>query len=137
MKSKPLPSLVKKADRVFSEYIRNRDADREVEDKDGNSVSAGQCMTCPKVVAVKQAHCGHFIPRGCKLTRYDERNANLQCSYCNTYRCGEQFKHGVAIDLKFGQGTAEHLVELEKQYKRDGHKWSREELENIIERFKK
>lgn len=131
----PLPVLQRKADKVFSTYIRNRDADQEVEDLHGNWVPAGKCITCTRIVAVKQAHCGHFIQRGCKLTRYNEQNANLQCNYCNTYRYGEQFRHGVEIDRKFGQGTSGNLIELENIYKRDGHKFSRDELEGYIARY--
>lgn len=137
MKTKSLPSLVKKADKIFSEYIRYRDADQEAEDKDGNWVPAITCITCKKVVAVKQAHCGHFIQRGCKLTRFDEQNANGQCPYCNTYRYGEQFRHGLEIDRKFGEGTTDRLVKLENQYKREGHKWTRDELEAIIAKYRR
>ena len=132
----PLPTLVKKADKVFSTYIRNRDATTEVEDVNGCWVKAGPCITCKKVVAVTKGHCGHFVQRGCKLTRFDEQNASLQCPYCNTYRYGEQFRHGIEIDRKFGQGTTDRLVELEDKYKRDGHKFTRDELMDVIERYK-
>ena len=131
-----IPTLTKKADVAFSRYIRNRDANQEVEDANGNWIKGGPCITCKKVVAVNKAHCGHFIQRGCKLTRFMEENASLQCPYCNTYRYGEQFRHGIEIDRKFGQGTADRLLELENQYKRDGHKFTRDELMEVIQKYK-
>lgn len=120
MKSISLPKLVKKTDIHFSRLIRERDKDNG-------------CITCNKWVDGPAAHAGHFIVRGCKLTRFDPRNVNLQCSYCNTFRDGEQYKHGVAIDKKFGEGTAVELVQLEAQYKSEGHKYTREFLQSILE----
>jgi len=131
----PIPKLVAKADKVFSNYIRSRDANTLIQNEEGLSLPAGSCITCSRIIAVKQGHCGHFIQRGCKPTRFDPRNASLQCPYDNTYRYGEQYRHGLAIDRKFGAGTSTELLELENRYKRDGHKWTRDELNEVIERY--
>jgi hypothetical protein len=137
MSKKPsLPALVRKADKLFSEYIRNRDATQWVQDETGLSVKAGNCITCYKLVAINQAHCGHFIQRGCKTTRFDQRNASLQCPRCNVFRYGEQYKHGLAIDAKFGEGTAQELLDKEIEYYKSGYKYTRQELEEIIERYR-
>lgn len=117
VKTLSLPKLMRKADTHFSFLVRQRDAD-------------SGCITCNRWGTF---HAGHFVTRGCKLTRFDPRNVNKQCNYCNTFRDGEQYKHGVAIDKKYGAGTAAELVELEAQYKREGHKYTREFLQSILE----
>lgn len=135
MKTKSIPALVNVADKAFSQFIRHRDSVTWVQNEEGFSIPAGYCVTCSKLTptkGVKTGHCGHFIPRGCKLTRFDEQNAALQCNYCNTYRFGEQYKFGRAIDQRWGQGTAERLQKLEQTYKREGYKWQRDELEALI-----
>lgn len=93
-------ALVKKLDKVFSQYIRLRDS------KDGE---VGACVTCSKVEKIKEMDCGHFQSRDRANTRWDDKNANLQCTYCNKYRSGEQYLHGVIIDVRHGKGTAERL----------------------------
>lgn len=134
-----IPTLTRKADAVFSRYIRQRDATTYVEDIEGLSVRAGPCVTCSKIIPVEGkgcGHAGHFIVRGCKLTRYDERNVHLQCNYDNTYRFGEQFKHSQAIRRMYGQEVLDELVELEATYKRDGHKFTRGELQEVIDKYR-
>jgi hypothetical protein len=130
---KSVSALVKKADKIFSQYIRNRDTVTYIE-----SVPAGYCVTCLKITPTigTRGHCGHFIERRCKLTRYDEHNAHLQCAYCNTYQHGEQYKHSQYIKNKYGQQELDRLVDLERQYKMSGHKWTVEELEGIINYLK-
>lgn len=138
--NKKIMPLVKKADKVFSEYIRNRDSSTYVQNEEGLSIPAGYCITCSKLVPTKgvgTGHNGHFIPRGCKLTRFDEQNCALQCGFCNTFRQGEQYKFGKAIDQRYGKGTSDRLEKLEETYKRDGYKWQADELEGIIEHYKR
>lgn len=95
-----------RADRIFSEYIRLRDADTN---------GSCTCITCGRTGDIKEFDAGHFVPRDKKATRYDERNVNAQCQYCNRYRAGEQYRHGQEIDLKYGEGTAQELIEQSKQ----------------------
>lgn len=131
-----IPSLTKKADRVFSEYIRRRDTTQYIEDENGFSIRAGHCVTCNRLVPTEgkgTGHAGHFIERGIKLTRYDPFNVHLQCNYCNTYKYGEQYKHSVYIKVHHGQEVLDKLITLEAQYKREGHKFTRDELIGVIE----
>lgn len=132
-----IPQLVKIADTVFSRYIRQLGATTLLQDEEGMSLDAGPCITCRSIKPIKYMDCGHFITRGCKLTRFDERNAHLQCKYCNGPRMGEQFKHGEAIKRLYGEDVLNELLDLERQYKRDGYKWTREELESIITTYRK
>lgn len=95
--------LTKKLDKLFSLYIRQRDAD-----EDGYL----KCCTCDNRTDWKEMDCGHFIPRGHHSLRWDERNAHGQCHKCNRYRAGEQYLMAQYIDNKYGKGTADLLNEL-------------------------
>lgn len=105
-KSKSRKLSKKKADKYFSKYIRLRDS------KNGLS----QCITCGAWKSWKEMDCGHFISRRFRATRYDEKNAHSQCKKCNRFQNGNQFQHGVKIDEKYGEGTAEKLLQKSKMF---------------------
>ena len=92
-------ALVNRADKLFSLYVRLRDSEN----------GYGHCITCGKRLHYKDAHAGHFQKRKYLETRWDEENVNLQCSACNTFNDGEQYKYGQAIELKYGDDTADKL----------------------------
>jgi hypothetical protein len=48
-------------------------------------------------------------------TRYDEQNCQVQCVGCNMFKFGEQFKFSLALDSKYGKGTAEDLLHKSRQ----------------------
>lgn len=100
-----LPKLIKKLDKIFSEYIRKRDSD---------SNGMCRCITCGKSFHWKAGDAGHFIQRDRIAVRWNEKNCNAQCMECNRFRSGNQFAHGKAIDKKFGAGTADTLEALGK-----------------------
>ena len=62
-----------------------------------------RCITCEKLVS--DPDCGHFISRRFQSTRYDEKNAHVQCKKCKPFENGNQYEHGRAIDRKYGEGT--------------------------------
>jgi len=90
----------KRADRLFSLFVRQRDA------VDGIC----RCITCNTPHPWRSIHAGHFISRGKENTRYNEKNCAAQCVSCNSFREGMQYEHGKAIDRKYGEGTADSLV---------------------------
>jgi len=96
-------TLTRKVDKWFSQYIRLRDTDDN---------GYGPCVTCGKTVFWKKADAGHFRTRAHLVTRWDERNVNLQCKYCNGPRAGMQYEHGCRIDQLYGDGTARKLSDL-------------------------
>lgn len=122
-KSKRLSDAKRTADKWFSYYIRLRDS---------NSNGMCRCITCDKVKHWKEMDTGHFQSRRYLLTRYVEENANGQCQNCNQWNSGEQYKHGLAIDDKFGEGTAK---ELEKKA-RSMQKLTKNEVMEIAREFK-
>lgn len=117
-KKKTLKQLKALADKHFSLAIRLRDT------TDG----WGDCITCGNRLNVKQLHAGHFQSRRHSSTRYDEENVNAQCAGCNTFRAGEQYKYGLALDDKYGRGTAKKLAKKAQEY----HKFTDDELLEII-----
>ena len=98
---KSISKLKKELDKWFSLYIRLRDATDE---------GLCQCITCGKVSHYKKGmQNGHFLSRRFLATRFDEHNCAPQCVACNMFRGGEQFRFGLAIDSKYGEGEAEAL----------------------------
>ncbi len=91
------------ADKWFSIYIRLRDS------YDGGYC---RCITCYTAAKWKEMDCGHFVTRNHSMTRYSEENCNAQCKGCNNFKSGDQYKHGKAIDAKYGEGTADKLIAL-------------------------
>ena len=117
-------TLENKLDRIFSKYIRLRDS------VDGELV---KCVTCGKFGHIKSMHCGHFMSRRHRSTRWNEKNCSTQCPACNTFNQGEQYKHAIYLDKKWGEGTALEMVRLSQT----SVKWSLHELEVLIEDYAK
>lgn len=97
-----ISKLKKKLDKIFSEYIRKRDSDYK-----GNC----KCISCGKEHPAfgGQIHAGHLFSRRYLSIRYDEKNVNAQCSYCNTFLNGNQIKAARGVDNKWGKGTTDEL----------------------------
>ena len=96
----------KEADRLFSLWIRQRDS------IDG----VCRCITCGTPHQWRYLDCGHFMLRQHEVTRYHEMNCNAQCKACNNkdWNQGKQYEHGLFIDMKNGEGTAQYLLTLSK-----------------------
>ena len=111
MKSKSINQLVAELDKVFSIFIRLRDIDA-----DGFSY----CVTCGKPMTLKTSQCGHFISRRHFATRWEEKNCAAQCVGCNMFAQGKQYEFGLAIDTRFGIGTAQKLlIQSKNKFKKD------------------
>lgn len=116
-------TLVNKADKVFSEYIRRRYAD-------DNGVA--ECFTCGKKDHWKKLQCGHFQSRKHYATRWNEDNCQVQCAGCNVFRYGEQYTFGRNLDINIREGIAEELNILSnKIVKYDNH-----DLMSLVDYYK-
>ena len=123
MALKTISKLKKELDKWFSLYIRLRDA---------NEYGMVQCFTSGSIYHYKKIHAGHFMSRRHLSTRWCETNVQPQSAADNLFGQGEQFKFGLNLDSKFGEGTAEEL-----QYKsRTTLKISRIEYEEKISYYK-
>ena len=121
---KTISKLKKELDKWFSLYIRLREA---------NEYGMIQCFTCGIVRGYKDGmQNGHFQSRKHLATRFDEENCQVQCIKCNMFSQGEQFKFGINLDVKYGEGTAEELEFLA----RNTLKISRVEYEEKISYYK-
>lgn len=68
------------------------------------------------------------MSRRFNVLRYDEENVNAQCYRCNVAFSGEQYKYAVALDRKYGEGTAERLHKASASL----HQFTVDELEQVI-----
>ncbi len=116
--------LIDKLDTIFSKYIRLRDS---------NEKGYFKCITSGEYVFWKDGDAGHFMSRNHMATRWDEQNVNGQGRADNRFKAGRQYEHGLAIDKKFGKGTADKLLMKSKS----ACKFEDFELEEMIEKYKK
>ncbi len=72
-----LSSLIRKADTITSQYIRQKYAD---------SAGIVKCVTCDTKLHWSQSHCAHFMERANKATRWLEENLHPACPSCNVFR---------------------------------------------------
>lgn len=120
-----LAPLIKKLDRVFSEYIRLRD-----------SRSFGykyfKCISCGMVKPYEQMDCGHFISRTHMATRFDEKNCNGECRACNRMSADHIIYYQRNLIQKYGEETVDMLIARGHSTK----KWTAWELEILITHYK-
>lgn len=114
--------LKKKADKVFSLYVRTRDSENGI----------AECITCGVQKPISQMQAGHFVSRRVNSLRYDELNVNAQCYSCNVMKHGDLYEYAKVLDLKYGSGVAEGL----HSRRFETHKFKIDELKEIIERYK-
>ena len=116
MKSKSIPSLLKKAQIVFNAWIRKRDQDKG-------------CISCGS--EVNQA--GHYLSQGHHgALRFNEVNVNGQCVRCNCFLHGNLINYRQGLVKKYGE---QKVLLLETNTNRV-KKWSRVELLAIIQTYK-
>lgn len=124
-------SLENILDTWFSKYIRLRDADE---------FGICTCITCGtrKKWDSGFMDCGHFQTRQHLAVKYNEKNCNAQCRRCNSHEGGRQYEHGIAIDKKYGKGTAEMLILLSKaRGNKLGDQWYEEMIKVYKDKVKK
>ena len=77
-------------------------------------------------------HAGHYVGRQNQRLKFHEKNVNGQCAHDNVYQEGEKGRYYVALNKKYGPGTAEYLDSIPKGiYKR-----SRFDYEQLIKIYK-
>ena len=116
-------TIVKKLDKIFSIWIRSKDADH---------AGMVDCFTCGVTKSWKyEIDAGHFMGRGKYATRWDEQNVKPQCKSCNGFRSGEQYLFSKHLDEEYGKGTSDELVYQSNQLA----KFTNDELLKKIEHF--
>lgn len=120
----PLPKLLKKAQTVFNAHVRERDKDLG-------------CISCG--AEVQQA--GHYFSQGNHSAlrfglphSFAYMNTNGQCIKCNMYLHGNLIRYRQGLVNKYGE---DEVLRLEEEADNNRtKKWSRDELEIIIETYK-
>ena len=112
--------------RWFSKFIRLRDSNK-------NGICA--CITCGRkhIWNGGDMQAGHYIPAGRgNAVKYNEKNVNGQCVYCNFYLSANLSKYIIAIDKKWGKGTANRLEKESTKTKT----FTEQELIGMINEYK-
>ena len=119
--SKKLTSgqLTKKLQKIFNAYIRERDKDKP-------------CISCGKYVGKKDA--GHFYAvGGYSGLRFDEDNCHGECPYCNRYDESHLIGYAENLKIKIGDQDYQALKDRAAEYKKNGYRFGRVELREMIE----
>lgn len=116
-----ISKLKKKADKLFSIFIRQRDG--------------GKCITCGKIDEWKYMQAGHYIQRDCLALRYDEKNVNCQCYACNVLRKGNYPIYAIKMIEKYGDDILFELDEIFKESKKNIKKYGREFYQEVIKKY--
>lgn len=110
--------LKKKVQRAFNKWIRERDKDLP-------------CISCGK--HVEKYDCGHYVAQGSSgLLRYNEDNCHSQCRACNRFKHGNLINYRLGLIAKIGEDRVNWLEE----HRNDVKKWTRQELEELLEKYK-
>ena len=116
-----LKSLMREADRVFSEYVRLLYS---------NGQGVVRCYTCDTPHDWRHLDCGHFIKRQYTLLRFNILNTAPQCKECNYVKQGNDAEFERRLTAECG---AERVLWLRANQKRK--KWSRWELRALIDDY--
>ena len=122
-KEKRKPDLVKKLDKVFSQYIRLRDV-----------MPSGffKCISCGKIKPFAEADCGHYHSRTHMATRFEEDNCHCECKGCNRFSADHLIGYRENLITKIGFSRVERLNVLAHSQKH----WLDCELEEKIAYYK-
>jgi hypothetical protein len=121
----PLPRLKKKLWKIFSEYIRRRDADEN---------GMVKCFTCPKVDHWKNLQAGHYIPQSIALSLvFHEKNVHQQCAGDNLYKRGNPTVYAIELQKRYGPTILEDL----QNERVENFRYTRVDYEEMIETYKK
>lgn len=114
--------LVKKADTVFSTFIRLRDSNRK---------GIVTCPLCWWKWPRKQAQNMHFITRACWLFRYDEENCVAGCMRCNVILNWNYITYTRYMQNKYWIEKVDEMISNSKKV----YKLQTYELEEIINKY--
>lgn len=117
-----LSTLVKKLDKIYSKYIRLRDA------MDGGLT---RCISCGQIKPFDKMDCGHFFSRTHMSVRFDEDNTHSECSFCNRFCADHLIGYRENLIRKIGTKRFQ-LLEVKAHSTK---KWSCFELEQLIKYY--
>ena len=110
--------LIKKAQKVFNDYVRARDRNQ-------------LCISCNKPLGAK-FDAGHYFNANHWSVRFDENNVHGQCVTCNQFKHGNLLNYQIGIQQRIG---ADELINLHA-IAHETKKFTRDELREIISKYK-
>ena len=122
-KEEKLSDVIKRADVVFSKWVR-----KKVDNYDRTFA----CISCGRWYSNKEMDAGHFITRKRSSVRFHPDNCWPQCKECNRMKDGNEKKYEKNLIKLIGQERVDQLKQLANQT----HKWTRQELLDLIEKYK-
>lgn len=114
--------LTKKLDKVFSAYIRLRDAMPN---------GCFRCISCGQIKRFEQGDCGHYHSRTHMGTRWEPDNCNMECRSCNRVSSDHLIGYRRNLIEKIGFDRVNRLEVLARSSKH----WQDFELKDKIEYF--
>ena len=118
-----LPKLLGKTQRIFNTWIRQRDLEG----------SRFRCISCGGVKDVSMMDAGHYVPvKNSSALRFNEFNVHGECKGCNGFNQFHLVGYRKNLIDKIGERMVLHLESQHRLIK----KWSRTELNYIIEKYK-
>ena len=116
-----IPKLIAKAVLKFHAFIRKRDQGKP-------------CISCGAYTTLQA---GHFYSAGnYPALRFDEDNVHGQCKRCNYFLSGNLTEYEKNLRERIGNERVEALHLKAAQYKRQGFKWNRFYLLEVIDKYK-
>ena len=111
--------LMKKAQKVFNEFIRIRDKGKN-------------CISCLSELKGKY-DAGHYVSSGsCKALTFNERNVHGQCVHCNQHKHGNLISYREGLEERIGIVWVQHL----EVRRNETANYTREELRHLINQYK-
>lgn len=114
-----------KAWKVFSEYIRRRDADEN---------GMVKCISCATVDHWKNMDAGHFIPKSVSSAlRFHELNVHGQCPSCNQWKSGNLTDYALSLQRHYGPDILEKLDEIRRYG--EGSRITKSDYLDLIDKY--
>lgn len=111
MRKKTSAQLKKELWKLFSEYVRRKDADE-------NGIAT--CFTCGRKNPWKMMHAGHYVRASAGLSTYfDEQNIHVQCYACNIWRDGNSDEYALRLHEKYGENILNELNQRKHRIVKD------------------
>jgi hypothetical protein len=124
LKKKPtLKSLKNKCWRIFSEYIRRKEADEG---------GTNYCFTCGQPKFWKELQAGHFIGGRTNSVLFNEEIVKPQCLMCNVFLRGNYGKYTLRMLDLHGREKVDEFMSLKHHVK----KYTQSDLEALITEYK-
>lgn len=123
MEEDGLPELIDRLDSLVSKWVRYSAV---------GSDGLVECFTSRKRYKPEDVDAGHYISRNCMFLRFDLRNIKPQSRGDNRYKYGLAAEFGKRLDEE-NPGITEILLEESRIV----HRWSRDELKQMILEFER